>query len=98
LSRGRRHAAGRRLVRRDADRPDAIDAALAASDVFVAIGTSGAVYPAAGYVAEARALGIPTVEINLEPSDNAGTFDERIYGPATETVPAFVARLLAEPC
>jgi NAD-dependent deacetylase len=77
---------------------DAIDAALAASDVFVAIGTSGAVYPAAGYVAEARALGIPTVEINLEPSDNAGTFDERIYGPATETVPAFVARLLAEPC
>ena len=51
-----------------------------------------------GRRAEARALGIPTVEINLEPSDNAEAFDERIYGPATETVPAFVARLLAEPC
>ena len=77
---------------------DAIDAALATSDRFVAIGTSGAVYPAAGLVAEARARGVPTVEFNLEPSDNADTFDERLYGPATETVPAFVARLLASQC
>ena len=72
-----------------------IAAALAAADRFVAIGTSGAVYPAAGYVAEARERGIPTTEINLAPSDVAGAFDEALYGPATETVPAFVARLLA---
>jgi NAD-dependent deacetylase len=70
-----------------------IEAALERADLFVAIGTSGAVYPAAGYVAEARALGIETVEINLEPSDNAGDFDRCLYGPATETVPRFVATL-----
>jgi NAD-dependent deacetylase len=74
---------------------DRIDAALGGSELFVAIGTSGAVYPAAGYVAEARALGLPTVELNLAPSDNARTFDEARYGPATEVVPAFVAELLA---
>ena len=74
---------------------DRIDAELAAADLFVAIGTSGAVYPAAGYVAEARALGVPTVELNLEPSDTARAFDEARYGPATETVPAFVRALLA---
>jgi NAD-dependent deacetylase len=73
---------------------DLIDAALAASDLFVTIGTSGAVYPAAGYVTDARALGIPTVELNLDPSDNAGAFDDARYGPATEIVPAFVDQLL----
>ena len=73
---------------------DRIEAELAAADRFVAIGTSGAVYPAAGYVAEARARGIPTVELNLEPSDNARGFDAARYGPATETVPAFVAEQL----
>jgi NAD-dependent deacetylase len=73
---------------------DAIDAALATADLFVAIGTSGAVYPAAGYVAVARDLGIRTVEINLAPSEVAGDFDERRYGPATAAVPAFVAELL----
>jgi NAD-dependent deacetylase len=74
---------------------DAIEAALAGADLFVAVGTSGAVYPAAGYVAAARDLGIRTVEINLAPSDVARAFDERRYGPATETVPAFVAELVA---
>jgi NAD-dependent deacetylase len=74
---------------------DRIEAELAAADRFVAIGTSGAVYPAAGYAAEAHALGIPTIELNLAPSDNATTFDVARYGPATETVPAFVAELLA---
>ena len=74
---------------------DRIEAALAAAELFVAIGTSGAVYPAAGYVAEARARGIPTVELNLAPSDTARVFDEARYGPATEVVPAFVAELLA---
>ena len=74
---------------------DRIEAALAAAELFVAIGTSGAVYPAAGYVAEARARGIPTVELNLAPSDTARVFDDARYGPATEVVPAFVAELLA---
>jgi NAD-dependent deacetylase len=74
---------------------DRIAAALADADLFVAIGTSGAVYPAAGYVAEARALGIPTMELNLEPSDTARTFDDARYGPASETVPALAAELLA---
>jgi len=74
---------------------EAIDAALVAAELFVAVGTSGAVYPAAGFVETARALGIRTMEMNLAPSDNAQAFDEGIYGPATETVPAFVERLLA---
>lgn len=73
---------------------DVIEAALEDSEVFVAVGTSGAVYPAAGYVELARRMGLRTVEINLEPSDNAHAFDDRRYGPATTTVPAFVAELL----
>lgn len=72
-----------------------IDRALQAADLFVAIGTSGAVYPAAGYVAEARAYGVPTCEINLEAADNAFCFDDARYGPASETVPAWVEELLA---
>ncbi|ACA20141.1 Silent information regulator protein Sir2 [Methylobacterium sp. 4-46] len=73
---------------------DAVEEGLAAADRFVAIGTSGAVYPAAGFVARARRRGIPTHEINLEPSDTARTFDSAAYGPATEAVPAFVASVL----
>ncbi len=73
----------------------AITRALRAADLFVAIGTSGAVYPAAGCVAAARSLGIPTWELNLEPADNAWLFDVASYGRASETVPAFVERVLA---
>ncbi|GJE29467.1 NAD-dependent deacylase [Methylobacterium organophilum] len=73
---------------------DAIDAALRGADLFVAIGTSGSVYPAAGYVETARRLGIRSCAINLEPSDNASTFDERLYGLASEAVPAFVGTIL----
>lgn len=76
---------------------DAIFAALEEADLFVAIGTSGSVYPAAGLVARARETGLRTCEINLEPSDNARLFDERRYGPASETVPAFVESLLSRP-
>ena len=72
-----------------------IYAALADCSLFVAIGTSGQVYPAAGFVREAKAAGARTVELNLEPSEGAGLFDEAVYGPATRTVPEFVARLLA---
>jgi len=74
---------------------DAIEDALEEADLFVAIGTSGAVYPAAGFVAQARRLGIRTCELNLEPSDNARAFDERRYGPATEVVPAWVDEMLS---
>jgi NAD-dependent deacetylase len=69
--------------------------ALHRADLFVAIGTSGSVYPAAGFVSEARGLGIRTCEINLQPSDNARQFDERYYGPAGEVVPDWVERMLA---
>ncbi len=67
---------------------------LTAADLFVSIGTSGSVYPAAGFVAEARAAGAHTVELNLEPSEGASLFAEAIHGPATQVVPAYVERLL----
>ena len=70
-----------------------IYAALEACDLFVSIGTSGAVYPAAGFVQLARMAGARTVEINLEPTQGAGLFDEGVYGPASETVPAFFGAL-----
>jgi NAD-dependent deacetylase len=69
--------------------------ALEESDLFVSIGTSGSVYPAAGFVAQARGLGLRTCELNLEPSDNARAFDERRYGPATQVTPAWVDEVLA---
>ena len=74
---------------------DRIYEALGACDLFVSIGTSGTVYPAAGFVMEARAAGAHSVELNLEPSEGASLFAEAIYGPATEVVPAFVERLLS---
>lgn len=67
--------------------------ALARCALFAAIGTSGQVYPAAGFVAAAAAAW--TVELNLARSETAGAFDAHRAGPATETVPAFVAELLA---
>lgn len=66
-----------------------IERALARCDLFVSIGTSGAVYPAAGFVQLARMAGARTVEINLAPTQGASLFDEGVYGPASETVPAF---------
>jgi NAD-dependent deacetylase len=68
--------------------------ALGTADLFLSIGTSGNVYPAAGFVAEARAHGAHTVELNLEPSDGASFFAEAIHGPATQIVPAYVEKLL----
>ncbi len=72
-----------------------IQEALADCDLFLSIGTSGTVYPAAGFGAEARAGGAHTVELNLEPSEGASRFHASIQGPATERVPAFVQDLLA---
>ncbi len=73
---------------------DRIYDALADCGLFVSIGTSGTVYPAAGFVQEAASAGTPTVELNLEPSEGASLFDEAVHGPASETVPAFVDRVL----
>ncbi|MEC8581267.1 MAG: NAD-dependent deacylase [Pseudomonadota bacterium] len=63
--------------------------------LFAAIGTSGRVYPAAGFVREAKTAGAWTVELNLDPSDVARDFDDHIIGPASKTVPAWVDSLLA---
>jgi len=76
-------------------RMDEILSDLVEADLFVSIGTSGNVYPAAGFVAEARAQGAHTVELNLEPSAGASLFDECHHAPATEIVPAFVQQLLS---
>jgi NAD-dependent deacetylase len=75
---------------------DRIAQALDRADLFVAIGTSGAVYPAAAYAGAARAAGKPTVELNLAPADNADMFDRAYYGKATETVPRFVEMLIED--
>jgi NAD-dependent deacetylase len=74
---------------------DEIHDAVIEADLFVSIGTSGSVYPAAGLVSEARAAGVRTCEVNLEPSDNAHVFDDRLYGPASEVVPDWVESVLA---
>jgi NAD-dependent deacetylase len=71
--------------------------ALAVADLFISIGTSGNVYPAAGFVAVTRENGAHTVELNLEPSDGANLFQEAIHGPATQVVPAYVEHLLVAP-
>ncbi len=72
-----------------------IYAALGRCDLFVAIGTSGNVYPAAQFVEEVALAGARTVELNLEPSENHALFDETVQGPATQIVPQFVDDLLA---
>jgi NAD-dependent deacetylase len=76
-------------------RMDEIYAALREADLFVSIGTSGAVYPAAGFVRNARDLGVRTLELNLEPSQGSAWFGEARHGPATELVPAWVEEMLA---
>jgi NAD-dependent deacetylase len=70
--------------------------ALARCRIFVAIGTSGLVYPAAGFVEAAAAAGAErTIELNLDPSETSQAFRERRFGPASDLVPALVAELLA---
>lgn len=68
--------------------------AIQTCDLFAAIGTSGQVYPAAGFVEEARMAGAATVELNLRDSDMTHAFEEHVTGPASETVPQWVDRLL----
>jgi NAD-dependent deacetylase len=71
-----------------------IDEALRNCDLFVSIGTSGAVYPAAGFVQTARYCGARTLEMNLEPSLGSFLFDESRTGPAGDLVPQWVDELL----
>ncbi len=73
-----------------------IYSALEQCDLFISIGTSGHVYPAAGFVEIANASGALTVELNLEPSRVESAFDHRIYGPASEVVPEFVKDILKQ--
>lgn len=75
-------------------RMDEIHAVLREADLFVSIGTSGAVYPAAGFVRTARDLGAHTLELNLEPSQGSPWFHESRHGPATRIVPAWVEEML----
>ncbi len=74
---------------------DRIYAALRTCDLFVSIGTSGAVYPAAGFVQNAVELGADTLELNLERSQGSAMFHETRLGPASELVPAWVEEMLA---
>jgi NAD-dependent deacetylase len=71
-----------------------IEDALRGCDLFVSIGTSGAVYPAAGFVQTARYCGAKTLEINLEPSLGSYLFDESRSGKAGDEVPKWVAEVL----
>lgn len=75
---------------------DVIYERLATADLFVSIGTSGSVYPAAGFVSAAREMGVATMEINLEPSENAWAFGRTRYGPASVAVPAWVDEVLGQ--
>lgn len=75
-------------------RMEEIFEALERADLFVSIGTSGAVYPAAGLVRNAREFGAETLELNLEPSQGTFWFDEARHGPATELVAAWVDEVL----
>jgi NAD-dependent deacetylase len=71
-----------------------IDGALRNCDLFVSIGTSGAVYPAAGFVQSAKYCGAQTLEINLEPSLGSYLFDESRVGRAGDLVPLWVEEML----
>lgn len=74
---------------------DQIEEALVQCGLFLSIGTSGNVYPAAGFVDLVRRVGkAQTVEVNLEPSEGANLFADAVYGPATETVPQIVDQIL----
>ena len=73
---------------------DKIERELMDCDLFLSIGTSGNVYPAAGFVRMATHAGAKTLEINLEPSLNAHEFTDGIYGKAGQEIPRFVSQLL----
>ena len=73
---------------------DKIHRSLDECSLFISIGTSGNVYPAAGFVQHAISAGARAVELNLEPSEGATFFSETRYGAATDIVPAFIDEVL----
>lgn len=74
---------------------DKVEQLLRSSDLFVSVGTSGVVYPAAGFVQTAKYYGADTIEFNLEPTSNNLFFDRHVMGKAGDTLPKFVNELLA---
>ena len=68
--------------------------ALSQTDYFISIGTSGNVYPAAGFVQIANQVGAKTIELNLEPSLGKNLFQTKIYGPASKVVPEFIEKFI----
>ena len=75
---------------------DAVDKMLSECDMFIAIGTSGVVYPAAGFVRQAKLHGAQTYLFNLDPCNNSTSFDKEILGKASQTFPKFVEQLIQE--
>lgn len=75
---------------------DKVEEFLRKCDLFISIGTSGVVYPAAGFVQTAKYYGADTIEFTLEPTANNYLFDRHIYGKASETFPKFVEALIKE--
>ncbi len=73
---------------------DEIYDALSNADYFISIGTSGNVYPAAGFVQMANQFGVKTVELNLEPSLGENLFQTKIYGPASQVVPEYIKQFI----
>ena len=73
---------------------DKIEKLLKTCDLFISVGTSGVVYPAAGFVQTAKYYGATTVEINLDMASNNFFFDKHIYGKAGSILPNFIKKLL----
>lgn len=84
------------LVREMPLRMGEIYTAIEKADLFVSIGTSGVVYPAAGFVHDAKLHGAHTIEINLEPSAVESEFAEKRYGKASIEVPRLVDEILGQ--
>jgi len=77
-------------------RMDEIHQKLIQTDLLIAIGTSGMVYPAAGFAAEAKCHGAQLIEANLLDTGITSIFDEHLEGPATQTIPVLVDRIIKE--
>ena len=73
-----------------------IETQMKSADLFVSIGTSGHVYPAAGLVSQAKAWGIKTLELNLETSQTSSLFDESRRGKAGTIVPQWVSEIISD--
>ncbi|MBP5215163.1 MAG: NAD-dependent deacylase [Alphaproteobacteria bacterium] len=75
---------------------DKVDRLLKNCDLFISVGTSGVVYPAAGFVQIAKFSGAETCEINMEKTSNNSLFDRHIYGKAGTALPELVKQLLGK--